>query len=1005
MDSSADEDRAASRNPGAGARLWSLNEEELLAFLGTSRRGLPDSEAARRLRLYGPNVLPEPSRRPLILRFLGQMTHFMALLLWLAGGLAFLSRTPELGWAIWAVILVNATFSFWQEYRAERALAELKKSLPAQARVVRNGVPRLVAAAELVPGDLIELEEGDRVPADARLLEAAEMQLDLSALTGESLPAPRRAGPETGPVLHPPEAANLVFAGTSVAAGRGIGVVYATGGQTEFGRVVRLTVGVAREPSTLERQVAQVVRLITAIAVTMGGLVFAVSRLLVGMGWRESFVFAIGIIVANVPEGLLPTLTLALALGVQRMARQKALVRRLSAVETLSAATVICTDKTGTLTRNELEVREIWVSGRLVKEDELCASPVSASSPFAPPGSDPGPILQARLLLAAAVLCSNARLLSGDGAGGERAFGDPTEVALLRAARRAGLDPEALRWDFPRRREIPFEARRRRMTVAVSIPAGPAAEPSPDGSPPLPFGYPAPSPSRGAWPLPGLYPVRGGPAAAAAPSGSGVLVCTKGAPEEVLSLCTFFLERAKVRELTPEDRSRIGEAAAALAEEGLRLLGVAVRVAGNEVAEADAGSLEREMIFLGLAAMMDPPRPEVAPALAACRAAGITVTVVTGDDGRTAAAVARQIGLAAGKPTVVTGQELDRLTDAELDALLARREPLIFARTTPEHKLRIVQRYKALGHVVAVTGDGVNDAPALHAAHVGVAMGIRGTDAAREAADIVLADDNFSTIVAAVREGRTVYRNLRKFITYILASNVPEIVPFLALAVTGIPPALNILQILAVDLGTDLLPALALGADPPEADVMETPPRALDRPLIDLPLLARAYGFLGLLEAAAAMLSFLAVWQAAGHAISLLPSLTPSLLSGEAGPGITLLYRQATTLTLAAIVAGQVGNVFACRSEREAVFRLGFFTNRLIWWVLSAEVAVLAALMYIPSLGRVFGTAPPPPALLPLLFLWPFLLLWAEEARKLAVRRRHKGRRCDGGGAGAGGAA
>ncbi|MBF2001155.1 MAG: cation-transporting P-type ATPase [Synechococcales cyanobacterium M58_A2018_015] len=931
--------------------IWSLAADEVLKILDTHHQGLAEAEAVLRLQRDGYNELPEPPRRPIILRFLDQLTHFMALLLWVAGILAFISHTPELGWAIWAVIWINAIFSFWQEFQAERALAELKKVLPIQAKVYRDGRLVTLPVRELVVGDVVQLEEGDRISADARLIEAESLYVDVSVLTGESLPIARHADPVALPANHhqtgrlrPTEVGNLVFAGSTVVSGRGLGVIYATGSRTEFGHVAQLTTRVVREPSTLELQIARIVRVITVLAIGMGISVFLLSYWLIGMEARESFIFSIGIIVANVPEGLLPTVTLALAVGVRRMARQNALVRRLSSVETLSATTVICTDKTGTLTKNEMTVRRLWIAGREIAvtgvgyvPDGMVQLPTDAFSTLN---------TYVRYLLAGSALCSNAHLVHPPGSSQWQEIGDPTEAALLVAAIKGGLNLEELHQQSPRLRELPFDSRRRMMTVVVD------------------------------WQLVELWP-----------SQAPYLSFTKGAPLEVLRRCQDYLDEQGVVALTEAKRTAIAEANDRLAREGFRVIGVAVRPGGQELLTATASDLEQHLTFLGLAAMIDPPRPEVKAAIARCLEAGITVTMVTGDYGLTAEAIARQIGLADGKVTVMTGEDMGHLSDAQLRQILHQPKNLIFARALPEQKLRLVQAYKDLGHVVAVTGDGVNDAPALRAANIGVAMGLNGTDVAREAADIVLLDDNFATIVTAIEQGRAIYQNIRKFMTYILASNIPEIVPFLAMVFLRIPTALTVLQILAIDLGTDLVPALALGAEAPETGIMQQPPRSKHKLLLDRNLLARAYLFLGVIEAIAGMSAFFIVWWSHGYTLADIQQVSPQLINHTADPDVTRIYHQATTATLAAIVACQMGNVFACRSESVSSLRLGWLSNPWIWVGIGSEILFVLLLVYVFPLNQIFMLAPLAGWQWALLIFCPIVLLGAEEWRKQVVNR------------------
>ena len=969
--------------------VWTLSFEEVYESLDTAANGLSQDEATDRLEKFGANELPEPVQRPLWLRFADQLTHFMALLLWVAGILAFISRTPELGWAVWAVIWINAIFSFWQEFQAEKALSALKKVLPMQVKVYRDGELKQIPARELVRGDVIQLEEGDRISADARLISAESLYLDVSVMTGESLPVARSPYPvrlrEAVPIrggktmlrqgeqpiqekVNPSEIANLVLAGATVAAGRAVAVVYATGSETEFGQVAHLTTEVKREPSTLEIQVARIVRLITAIALGMGATVFALSYLLIGMNVTESFIFAIGIIVANVPEGLLPTVTLALALGVKRMARRNALVRRLSAVETLSATTVICTDKTGTLTKNEMTVRYLWLPTEPTPSDNPNPKPDDANDVLTNrlievtgAGYDPSSgkvkipqdseiVWKAKVLLIGSALCSNARLVHLNAPSRWQEIGDPTEAALLVAAGKAELNLEDLQKRYPRLRELPFDSRRLMMTVVLNWQDSEL--------------WSSPSPN---------------------------LAFTKGAPLEVLKHCQWILRDGKSQELTHDYWDEVVRANDDLARQGFRVLGLAARQGGQELLDLKAQDLEQDLIFIGLVAMFDPPREEVPKAIAQCHQAGIKVTMVTGDYGLTAEAIARQIGLVSDKVRVITGEGMGHLSDAQLKQVVKYRHGLVFARMSPEHKLRLVQAYKDVGEIVAVTGDGVNDAPALRAANIGIAMGQNGTDVAREAADIVLTDDNFATIVVAIEQGRAIYQNIRKFMTYILASNVPEIVPFLGMVAFKIPPALTILQILAVDLGTDMVPALALGAETPEAGIMDRPPRPKQEFLLNVPLLIRAYLFLGVIEAVLSMLGFFMVWWSYGYSLADLQQVTPMILNRTADPTVTGIYRQATTMTLAAIVACQVGNLFACRSSWGSVFRQSLSNNSLIWLGITVECVALFAFIDFPPFRQVFGTASLANWHWLILLACPAILIIAEEFRKLSLRNRRRG--------------
>ena len=899
--------------------IWTLERAQVLAALLSREQGLSEQEAQQRLAEVGPNSLPSVPPRPVGERLGEHLLHPMALLLWIAGGLALLSGSGQLMLAIWSVVLINGSFSFWQEFRAERTMAALLKVLPQQVQVWRDGELHQRPADTLVPGDWVELSAGDQVAADCRLIEAQGLSLDLALLSGESLPQARHAGALNQPQLPPGERANLVLAGTTVASGSGTAVVYASGDDTEFAHVARLSARTRRSPSTLELQVAQIVQTISTIALALGVLIFVLSHQLVGLGTQESLIFAIGIIVANVPEGLLPTVTLALAINVQRMARRQVLVRRLSAVETLGSVSVICSDKTGTLTSGQMALQTLW----LPQEEPTCCD-------------EP----RRRDLLRWMCLCSNARAKHEASAREpRRGLGDSTETALLRAAMAAGLSPDAEQQRHPRLTELPFDSHRRRMSVLVR-------------------------------------------------SDTAALLICKGAPAEVLERCTALITAEGNVALDDEWRATLHHQADALAGRGLRVLALAIGTPTPTEAEAGGGALEQGLSFVGLAGLHDPPRAEVPAAIAACRSAGIKVTMVTGDSGLTAQAIARQIGLleAGGHDPVrvIAGKDLERLSAAQLRQLLKFRSRLVFARMSPEQKLRLVEAYRSLGEVVAVTGDGVNDAPALRAADVGIAMGRSGTDVARLAADIVLLDDNFASIVEAVRHGRAVVANIGRFLTYVIASNVAEMAPFVAMVALQIPPALSVLQILAVDLGTDLLPALGLGAEPAEAALMRRPPRRRGDPLLSRAVLIRAYLVLGLAEATMAMAGYGIFWWRHGWDLAALQQLAARLIEHSASPAAMGLVQQSSTLTFVVIVAGQMGTLLACRSSTAPFWQRLPVPNGLLLAGLASEPLMAAALVLIPALAGLFGMQPLPADALGWLALAPLAVLLADTLHKRA---------------------
>ena len=906
--------------------IHTLAVEDVYPALGSSVTGLAALEAERRLAQHGPNAIPEAPGQSLILTFLANFTNAMALLLWVGGVVAILAGQPQLAIAIWMVNVINGTFSFWQEYQAERATAALRRLLPNYARVLRNGQEQRVPAEQLVPGDVLLLSEGEHISADARLVAVAELRVDESTLTGESEPRTKIAGRLAKSSVARADLRNLAFAGTSVVAGTGKAVIFATGSNTEFGRIAHLTQSMGEEPSPLQKELIRATKIITLLAVGIGLLFFVLAVALAGVTLYASFVFTMGIIVAFVPEGLLPTVTLALAMGVQRMAARHALIKRLSAVETLGCTTVICTDKTGVLTKNEMTVRDMWLPGhRLMIHGEGYAPGgqiFCEGRPLAKPVDG-----DLRLMLLAASLCNDARLLPPDGDTPHWVvLGDPTEAALRVVALDGGLDPDAEVLRTPRLVELPFDSGRKRMSTI---------HPRPEG---------------------------------------GRIAYVKGAPKEVLDLCARVRVDGAERPLSDEMRSEIVAVNDDYARGALRVLAVADRPLPNDLVELTSETVERDLCFLGLMAMMDPPRPEVLEAVAKCHQAGIGVVMITGDYGLTAESIARASGISRGAhPRIVTGSELGSMDDSSLEKVLAGE--VIFARVAPEDKLRVVSALQQMGHIVAVTGDGVNDAPALKKADIGVAMGMSGTDVARESADMILTDDNFASIVNAVEEGRAVYDNLRRFAAYVLTSNVAEAVPFIALLFSrgAIPLALTVMQVLSVDLGTDMLPAIGLGNEPAEAGVMSRPPRSRHDPLLSPALLRKVLGF-GLIEALAGMSCYLFVnWT---HGWPGLPL----------APDGTAVYHMATTMTLAGIVAGQIGAVFGYRTDRASIFSVGFFSNRLVLAGVAVEVMLLMVWSYVPPVQLIFNTAPLPLVDWLFAFAWAPIMLAVHEARKLLVR-------------------
>ena len=911
-------------------KIHHLSVAEAFASVQSGPDGLAAAEAARRLAEFGPNEVEQLRRESLVRLFLKGFTHFFAIILWFAAGLAFVAewRDPgqgmaALGFAIIGVIVINGAFSFWQEFRAEKAFAALQKLLPDHVRVRRATNVLNVLASELVPGDVLLLQAGDKVPTDCRVVESFSLRVNNATITGESLPHSRNADvSDEADSIH---SNNVLLAGTMIVSGEVTALTFATGAHTAFGQIAHLTQATKKALSPLQQEVVRLSRLVAALSLGLGVLFFFIGRA-IGLPFWSNFIFAIGIIVANVPEGLLPTLTLALAMGSQRMAQRNALVRHLPAVETLGAATVICTDKTGTLTENRLTAKQLWLGGESISTSDMNQLHASA--------------VAHRHFFAVARHCHSLKATEQNG--GRAWLGDPLEVALMELAE--NITPGAV--DGPPMDQIPFDSQRRRMcTLHETV--------------------------------------------------EGRMLFLKGAPEVVLLRCEQIEMPNGAEPFTAGHKAQIIVALEAMAQKGLRVIALACRsfsVAADVrrlTSKDEVGTkrsepphvgcyeeMESHLTLVGLVGLEDPPRAEVPAAIQKCREAGIKVIMVTGDHPHTAVAIAKEIGLVqSATPVVITGGQLRKLSNIQLQLALDASE-ILFARVAADQKMRIVAALKRKKEIVAVTGDGVNDAPALKMADIGISMGRCGTDVAREAADIILLDDNFATIVAAIEEGRAVFANIRKFLTYILTSNIPELVPYLAFMLFGIPLPLTIIQILAVDLGTDMVPALALGAEPPNPQTMKQPPRPRTQRLLNFDLIARAYLWLGLLQAAAAMAAFFFVLKSGGWSY------------GEALAPNSPLYLQATTACLSAIIVMQVVNVFLCRSSRESAFRFGLFSNPLILVGLAVELTLILLIDYTPWGNAVFGTAPIPLAVWFLVLPFALAMLVFEEMRKWFVRAR-----------------
>lgn len=903
---------------------------DLMTDLHTTSTGLSQQEASTRLAKYGENTITREKQASQLLIFLKNFTSVMAILLWVSGFVAILSGTLELGIAIWLVNIINGIFSYWQEHEAQKATNSLMKMLPTYTQVYRDGKLQQVNATQIVPGDVFNLQAGNAVPVDARLIKATSVQVDQSALTGESVPESKKVAFDAGQGEF--GESNLVYAGTTVGAGTATAVAFATGMHTEFGQIAALTQQQKRSLSPLQLELNRLTKQISLIAISLGVLFFVAAIFFVHYPVAQSFIFALGMIVAFIPEGLLPTVTLSLAQGVQRMAKKHALLKDLNSVETLGETTVICSDKTGTLTQNQMTVDHVWTPAHTYTvtgqgyvnngEIQLNGQPIHY-------GSDPDLDLLIRLV----AFNNDTEVEPAKGKARPKILGTPTEASLVILAQKSGIDTNAYTQKFPRLKELPFDSDRKRMTTIHQH------------------------------------------------DPQTLSICTKGSLSDLLPHCDTIQENGKVRPLTQADKDAIDAANRKYAALGLRSIATAYREipqAADKEKQLDGLTIETaetKLTFVGLAIMSDPPRPEIYAAIKKCHNASIKIIMVTGDSSLTAKSIAVKIGLTSDKARVVTGTELDAMSKADLKQALAGE--IIFARVAPEQKYKIVSTLQEMGEIVASTGDGVNDAPALKKADIGVAMGVTGTDVAKDAADMILTDDNFASIVAAIEEGRTVYSNIQKFLIYILNSNLPEAVPSALFLFSrgAIPLPLTVMQILTVDLGTDMMPALGLGSEKAEPGIMDKPPRARNAHLMSRTVLWKAFAWYGLIASIISSGAYFFVNHLDGWPTH-----------GLATSGST--YVMATTMTLAAIIFCQIAAAMNCRTENASVFKVGLFANRLVWFGIIFEIFLLALLSYTPFLQELFHTGPL--ALTDWIFLAiiPIPLFLIEEGRKWLNRRR-----------------
>jgi Ca2+-transporting ATPase len=898
-----------------------LSESDALDALRVAEdRGLSSQEAQARLTAFGSNELKEAPRPTFWARLFDQFKDFLIVILIVASVISVLLGEYVEAGAIMAIVLLNAILGVIQESRAEEALAALKKMTAPEAQVLRDGRRQPLPARDLVPGDIVFLETGNYVPADVRLVEAVNLKIEEASLTGESVPVQKRADAVLDREASLGDRKNCAFSSTVVTYGRGHGLVVSTGIQTQIGKIADLIQSFETEPTPLQRK-------LDALGKTLGVAALAICALVFGIGMvrfllnpipgvtllevaLEFFIVAVSLAIAAVPEGLPAVVTICLALGMQRMVARHALLRRLPAVEALGSATVICSDKTGTLTQNAMTVVQVFADDTLLNisgegytpEGEFQEGEAKQERPV-----DAAAFPGISLLLRAGLLCNDAKLDlerepgAVEGKAQWRMVGDPTEGALVVAAGKAGYWREEVERDLPRVAEIPFDSDRKRMTTIHDMRSS---------------RYSA---EKARWDQ--LL------------GGQSRLAIVKGAPDLTLDLCTRIYRDGKVTPLVEADRHRILAQNAGLASNALRVLAAAVRPLAEVPQEDDLnpGVVEHDLIFVGLWGMIDPARPEVKPAIALARSAGIRTVMITGDYPNTAEAIAREIGLLRPGGAVRTGQDLDALDDAALSEVASKVD--VYARVSPQHKVRIVDALKAQGHIVAMTGDGVNDAPALKRADIGVAMGITGTDVSKETAAMVLTDDNYASIVAAVEEGRVIYSNIRKFVFFLLSANVGEILIILIATLLGWPLPLAAIQLLVLNLITDGAPALALGLEKGEPDIMKRAPRHPDEPVIDPTMRLRI-----LIQGIVDTVAVLAVFRI-----------------GLAWYPENIHHAQ--TMAFAVLSISELLRAYSARSEYHSVFRIGIFTNKYMQYAVLSSLVILLAIIYVPVLDPVFNTA------------------------------------------------
>ncbi|PLW80080.1 ATPase [Candidatus Woesearchaeota archaeon] len=891
--------------------------EKVLKSLETNHKGLTSDRAEILLRKLGPNELTKKKDFSIQKAILSQFTDLMVIILIIAALISFFLGEKADAIVIFGIVILNAIIGFLQEFKAEKSIEALQNMLSPKAKVIRDGTQKIIDAKNLVLGDIIIIEEGDKVPADARIIEEFGLKTDESSLTGESLPQKKFSSKiESKKTVN--DQKNMVFLGTSVAHGNAKCVVTSTGDKTEFGKVAKLTTGIKKEQSPLQKELYKVGKFIAKATLLLVLLVF-IGGILTGGSMFDMFLFAVSMAVAAVPEGLPATVTVALALGVTRMARKSAIIRKLSSVETLGCTTVICSDKTGTLTKNQMTVTHLYANSM---EIDITGLGYDMQGEFYHEGRKlkHEELDEYELLFNIASLTNNAKLSK------KKSYwdvlGDPTEGALLVAARKLGIDITTLENAYPKIHEIPFDSVRKRMVTVHKH----------DG-----YNY----------------------------------AYMKGAFDEVIKLCSHISINGKVKKLSKKDKENLSKKNLEMAESGERVLAFSMKKVSDDLS---LKAIEKDMVFVGLIGMIDPPRHGVKEAVELAKEAGIRIYVITGDFGPTAKAIAKKVGIVTDKAKIITGVELDKLSDAELKKQL--KDEVLFARVSPEHKLRIVNLLEEMDEVVAVTGDGVNDAPALKRASIGISMGVTGTDVSKEASNMVLADDSFVSIISAIKEGRTIYDNLKKFITYILSSNIGELVTVLLAIVLGFPLPLLAIQILLIDLGTDVLPSLALGVEPSEKGIMKRKPRDRTEPIMNKALIQRLL-MIGFVLGIGSLYLFYSTLK--GFGINAF-----SFIADD-----SYAYMKATTMVFVSLILFQMVNVFNCRSENDSAYSINLFSNKFLILSVLSSIILMLLLIYIPFFNNILHTTPLGVIDWVKILVIAFTINIADELRKYYIRRKN----------------